>query len=133
MLWLAERVEIERTLLVLSACDCARTALPYVPAGEDRPRVAIETTEAWCRGEATIEQVRAASAYAYASHAASASAYASYASYASHAASAYAYASHAASAYAAHAASASARVKAHRWMAGLVRARISVEMIEERI
>jgi alkylation response protein AidB-like acyl-CoA dehydrogenase len=34
-----------------------------VPKGEDRPRIAIETAEAWTRGEATIEQVYAA-AYA---------------------------------------------------------------------
>jgi hypothetical protein len=36
-------------------------ALVHVPPGEERPRVAIETAEAWCRGEATIEEVRKAS------------------------------------------------------------------------
>jgi hypothetical protein len=34
--------------------------LKYLPVGEDRPRIAIETAEAWTRGEATIEQVHAA-------------------------------------------------------------------------
>ena len=48
MLWLADRV-MARKPVVLAACACARTALQYVPAGEDRPRVAIETTEAWAR------------------------------------------------------------------------------------
>ena len=40
------------------------------PPGEDRPRLAIETAEAWCRGEVTIEEVRAAADAAYAAHAA---------------------------------------------------------------
>jgi hypothetical protein len=46
--------------VVRAACDCARTALRYVPGGEDRPRLAIETAEAWCRGEATEQEVCAA-------------------------------------------------------------------------
>src|ERR1017187_81406 len=47
LLWLAGNIAIDRKLLVLAACDCARTALQYVPAGEYRPRIAIETAEAW--------------------------------------------------------------------------------------
>jgi len=72
MLWFAARVGVDRKLVVLAACDCAETALKYVPEGEDRPRAAIEMARAWTRGEATIEQVRkaaaaaAAAAYAYA-------------------------------------------------------------------
>ena len=62
MLWLAGRV-VARPLVVLAACACARTALRYVLAGEDRPRVAIETAERWARGEATIAEVRSAAAY----------------------------------------------------------------------
>ena len=69
MLWLAGRV-VARPLVVLAACACARTVLRYVPDGEDRPRVAIETAERWARGEATIAEVRSATAdadaYAYA-------------------------------------------------------------------
>ena len=60
LLWLAEKAGVERKLIVLAACDCARTALKYVAEGEDRPRIAIETAEAWCRGDATIEEVQKA-------------------------------------------------------------------------
>jgi hypothetical protein len=60
LLWAAERVGVDRRLLVLAACDCAETALVHVPDGEERPRMAIETARAWARGEATIEEVRAA-------------------------------------------------------------------------
>ncbi len=68
----------------MAACACARLALVHVPPGDEPPRVAIETAEAWCRGEATIEQVGkarqnayAAAAYAYADAAAAADARAS--------------------------------------------------------
>jgi hypothetical protein len=64
LLWAAERIDIDRTLITRAACDCARKALKYVPGGEERPRIAIETAEAWCRGEATIEEVRASADYA---------------------------------------------------------------------
>jgi len=60
MLWLCERMEVDRKILVMAACACARTSLKYVKNGEDRPRVAIETAEAWCRGKATIREVRSA-------------------------------------------------------------------------
>jgi hypothetical protein len=102
MFWLAEKVGVERKLIVLAACACAREALVNVPAGEYRPRYAIEMAEAWCRGEATLEQVRCASHAAYdASTAAStAAAYAAYAASASSsAASAASSAASAASAY----------------------------------
>jgi hypothetical protein len=33
--------------VVRLACQCARTALQYVPNGEDRPRLAIEAAERW--------------------------------------------------------------------------------------
>jgi hypothetical protein len=60
MLWLAghcagdQPYSDARRPLVLAACACARLALPHVPAGEDRPRVAIETAEAWARGDAGV-------------------------------------------------------------------------------
>ena len=48
MLWLAYKMEIgtkqERTH---ATCDCAATALKYVPKGEDRPRLAIEAARAY--------------------------------------------------------------------------------------
>src|ERR1700678_1155317 len=43
--------------IVVAACDCAETALRFVPKGEDRPRVAIETTRKWARGGATLDEV----------------------------------------------------------------------------
>ena len=69
LLWLLGRLEIDRRLLVLTACDCVRRLLIHVPAGEDRPRIAIETAEAWGRGAATIDQVIVASAAAFATSA----------------------------------------------------------------
>lgn len=75
LLWLAARVGADRKLVVLAACACARTALPHVRAGELRPLRAIETAEAWARGEATIKQVRAAASAAYAASAARAASF----------------------------------------------------------
>jgi len=62
MLWIAARLataDEARRSVTLAACACARTVLHCIPAGEDRPRVCIETTESWARGNATLEQVRA--------------------------------------------------------------------------
>jgi hypothetical protein len=65
MLWLAGelcRTVPQRKRLTLATCACARTALKYVPKGEKRPLVAIQTAERWARGThgVTIEDVRAA-------------------------------------------------------------------------
>jgi hypothetical protein len=101
-----------RQQVVLLACDCAETALKYVPEGEDRPRQAILTTRAWARGEASIEQVRAAAyaAYAYVANAA----YAAYAAaYAANAAARAAYDAAYAAADAADAARAAANAAAY--------------------
>jgi hypothetical protein len=113
MLWvigaLAGPSESEsRKRLVLCACECARLALKHVPAGEERPRICIETAEAWARGEASVDQVYDAARAAYAAYAAYADYAASVADYAAYAASATAYADYAASVadYAAYAASA---------------------------
>ena len=62
MLGIAVRAGVDRRLVVRAACACARTSIHLVSAGEDRPRIALETAEAWSRGEASIEQVRAAGA-----------------------------------------------------------------------
>lgn len=79
MLWIAGMVAVDRKLLVLAACACARRALVHVPAGEDRPRLAIETAERWARGEAGFEEVRKAATAAWeaATEAASSAAYSS--------------------------------------------------------
>jgi hypothetical protein len=48
----------------LVLCACARTALKYVPAGEERPRLAIECAERYARGLATADELAAAGAAA---------------------------------------------------------------------
>jgi hypothetical protein len=46
MLWIMARGitqgDAQHRMLIGLACDCAATVLQYVPAGEDRPRLAIE-------------------------------------------------------------------------------------------
>jgi hypothetical protein len=103
MLWLAGKITDDRKALVKAACECARLALPYVRKGELRPLRAIVTAEAWTRGEATIERIKAAASSAASSAAAytvsSAVAYdAAYAAVSSAAASSAAYAASAAAA-----------------------------------
>ena len=155
LLWIAGRLDIDRKLFVLAACGCARTALKYVPDGEDRPRMAIETAEAWVRGEATIGQVRsaanAAASYA-ASHAADAApsaadaatyvaqAAADAATYAAQAADAASYAaSYAAASHAVYAASCAASYAAASYaaarkdMAAIVRKIIPFSVIKKAI
>ena len=129
LLWLAGRMEGHpgwhtRQQIVLAACACAETALPYVPVYENRPRLAMETARAWTRGEATLEQVGAAAdaagAAADAAYAAAGAAYA--AAGAAYAAARAAYAAYAAGAAGAAANAANAaRVSAQRNMADLVR------------
>ena len=146
LLWIAGSLDIDRKLLVLAACACVRRALKYIPAGEDRPRIAIETAEARTRGEATIDQVRTAAdvatdvtanaayyaaytAYYAGSHIVNAAYTAYYAAYyaAYHAAAAHAAAAHAA--YAAYAAYAATRKN----LAGIVREIIPFSVIRKAI
>jgi hypothetical protein len=129
MLWLAAK-RCDRKKVVLAACACARTALKYVPKGEMRPLRAIETAEAWTRGEATIEEVRTA---AYAARAAAVTAYAEFVAAYAAAYAAYASAASAASAaYASAAANAAyARSSSLRKMADIVRGIIKVEDLEQ--
>ena len=59
MLWLVGKLagkpaSKSRKRLVLTACECARLALPYVRQGEKRPLKAIEAAEQWARGEHNI-------------------------------------------------------------------------------
>ena len=61
LLWLAGvlcRDEATRKTIAMSACACAREALRHTR--DPRVLACIETVEAWCRGEATIDAVRAA-------------------------------------------------------------------------
>ena len=70
MLWLIARTQHDRKQLVMAACACARLSLKFVPKGEDRPRIAIETAEKWARDDgATLDDVRAAANAAYAAYA----------------------------------------------------------------
>jgi len=101
--WVLEH-RADRRVAVWLVCAVARTALRYVPAGEDRPRLAIETAERWVRGAATKEECGGAADAAAANAAASAAADAAAANAAADAAAAAAYA-----AYAANDANASAR------------------------
>lgn len=58
MLWLSARVpNITHQQIVLVACAFARLSLHLVPAGEKRPRLCIETTEAWANGKASLSEV----------------------------------------------------------------------------
>jgi hypothetical protein len=69
LLWWAARTKAnERTAVVLAACACARTALRFVPKGEERPRLAIEAAEAWAKAPTpgSREKARAAAHAAYA-------------------------------------------------------------------
>ena len=60
LMWLVTEAGVPRNLVAPAVCDCARLALPYVPDGENRPRLCIEAAEDYLRGKATVEQVRAA-------------------------------------------------------------------------
>lgn len=81
-------VWIDRCVAVWCAAQCARNVLHHVPAGEERPRLAIEAAERWAR-EPTEENRKVAhaaatnaathaadAAYAYANANANANAYA---------------------------------------------------------
>jgi len=157
LLWLAVKLNVDRKLIVLAACKCARESLQYVADAEDRPRRAIETAETWCRGDANLEEVRRAAnaadaayadadadADAYAAFAAAFAAYAADAAFAADApfAATYAAATAAAAAVAAAnaayataayaTADAAARLQSLRQSASYVRDIIPFEIIEQR-
>ena len=67
---LLSRGLVPREPLVLAACEIARTTLHRVSEGEVRPLRAIETAEAWCRGEASLDDVRRAGRGAWDAYAA---------------------------------------------------------------
>lgn len=120
MLWLAGQC-IDRRTLVLTTCACVRAALPYARGAT--AQVTIETAEAWCRGEVTLDQVRdAADAACAATYAARAATFAPD-SYAAEAAEAAANAA----AYAAAAAEATAAALSR--MADIVREHITASEI----
>lgn len=146
LMWLLgalhRRGAITRQVLVLAACAAARTALPYLAGrpAEAASLAAIEAAERWCRGEATIDEVRAARDAAWAvrceawpdtaaaeADAAYAAAYAAYAAYAAAAADA-AYAAAYAATAAAYAATAG-RTKHLYVVADAIRAAVPWETV----
>jgi len=148
LMWLLgalhRRGAITRQVLVLAACAAARTALPYLAGrpAEAASLAAIEAAERWCRGEATIDEVRAARDAAWAVRceawpdAAAAAAAAAYAAAAAAAAAAYAAdaayayaAADAAYAYAAAAAYAAARTKHLYVVADAIRAAVPWDVV----
>ena len=60
--WWATACPTERPAVVLAACQCARTALTHVPAGELRPLRAIEAAEAWARNPSEAARAAAGAA-----------------------------------------------------------------------
>lgn len=74
LLWYAARNGAQHKDIVRVTCQIARTVLHLVPKGEDRPRIDIETTEAWIEEKATLEQVKAVDGAAWAAWAAAGSA-----------------------------------------------------------
>jgi hypothetical protein len=114
MLWYAAKVGSDHKKLVLAACGCARTALEFVPQGEQRPLAAIETAERWASGDESVslDDMKNAASAAYAASATNAAAAsAAFAAFAAYAASA-AFATYAAVAYAAFAAYAASAASA---------------------
>lgn len=93
----------------LLVCDLVEPALQFAAHGDDRPRAAVETARRFARGEATAEELAAASAAADAAYAAAeAAAYAAAKVAANTAADAVAYAAEAAEAAARESAEAAA-------------------------
>ena len=76
MLWYMCRTDMaterERIHVI---CDCAATALKYVPKGEDRPRLAIEATRRYADNPTEKNKVAKATAWAAARAAARAAAW----------------------------------------------------------
>jgi len=61
MLWLLGKIDGKASSrIIFASCACARTALKYIPVGEDRPRLAIETAELFVEGKATIKELESA-------------------------------------------------------------------------
>ena len=69
MLWFACKKEMfTRAERIHAICDCAATALKYVPKGEDKPRLAIEAARTYADNPTleNLEKLNAAEAAAWA-------------------------------------------------------------------
>lgn len=65
LIWIAARIRVDTRLVILAGCDCAETALQYIPGRETRPAQTIQVARAWCRGEATTSDLSNAVDTAY--------------------------------------------------------------------
>ena len=63
--YLAQAGGATKQEMALAACAVARLCLHLIPEGENRPRIAIETAEAWAKGYAS-EQIHEVTLAAYA-------------------------------------------------------------------
>ena len=133
MLWLARRAGVDKRTMTAAKADCAATIKHLMK--DPRSIKALETAQAYGRGEATDDELAAAAdaaaaaaaayaAYAAAAYAAAAAAYAD-AAYAAYAASAAAYAAAAADADAY-----AARKQSQIRTAEIVRSIITIEMLQ---
>jgi len=68
ILWLLDKTELDKNdpRFRLMACDFAESVLHLVPAGEDRPRRAIEVARRFASGDADREEMAAAKDAAWA-------------------------------------------------------------------
>ena len=133
MLWLARRAGVDKRTMTAAKADCAATIKHLMK--DPRSIKALETAQAYGRGEATDDELAAAAdaaaaaaaayaAYAAAAYAVAAAAYAD-AAYAAYAASAAAYAAAAADADAY-----AARKQSQIRTAEIVRSIITIEMLQ---
>ena len=151
MLWLLTKLNWDKKIIVSIACDCAETALKYIPEGEARPKAAIDMARLWMVGGCTKKQINAATeaaadaaraAFAAVCTASAAASAASAAAVCAAYAAASADASAAASAACADASAACADASADysfaasaakTKMCNIIRRYVSAKMIEERI
>jgi hypothetical protein len=135
LVWLAVRAGVDRSAWIPALCDCVRLALPYAE-GDVLGRT-LEVLERYARGEATIEEVRAARDTAeYDAYAADDANVATFAAPAAAPAAVAAVAYVAAAAYAAdddYAVRIIATFAGPAWDAGIIRARIPWATIEAAV
>ena len=130
MLWLARRAGVDKRTMTAAKADCAATIKHLMK--DPRSIKALETAQAYGRGEATDDELAAADASAAAADAAAYAAYdaAAYAAAASAASAAYDAAAYAAYDAAADADAYAARKQSQIRTAEIVRSIITIEMLQ---
>jgi len=56
----AAELGVDRRLVALAACDCARLALRFVPAGRNQPRLCLDAAEDYINGKIGLAEARGA-------------------------------------------------------------------------